>query len=208
MERTCSARLTFSYSRALQSSCIKAWGGKDENYEKAQGLLLARAQANSEAARGKYVRGRACKSATKTRLATHENTLSTNPSKNSLHTSRSTSAALRRERPPGGHQDPSPAHPAAGPGLAAVERGVALREELCPRSAREKSSGLGIRVRANSSVLRDLGNAQQGVPRTARPRREVQPGLLSSSPTRREMAGGMRLNEQVEPRQCYWSRSW
>jgi len=57
VERTCSARLTFSYSRALQSSCIKAWGGKDENYEKAQGLLLARAQANSEAAMGKYVPG-------------------------------------------------------------------------------------------------------------------------------------------------------
>ena len=64
MERTCSARLTFSYSRALQSSCIKAWGGKDENYEKAQGLLLARAQANSEAAMGKYVRGRVHKGAT------------------------------------------------------------------------------------------------------------------------------------------------
>ena len=64
VERTCSARLTFSYSRALQSSCIKAWGGKDENYEKAQGLLLARAQANSEAAMGKYVRGRVHKGAT------------------------------------------------------------------------------------------------------------------------------------------------
>merc|ERR1719355_506475 len=57
VERTCSARLTFSYSRALQSSCIKAWGGKDENYENAQSLLLKRAQANSEAALGKYVPG-------------------------------------------------------------------------------------------------------------------------------------------------------
>merc|ERR1719343_897984 len=28
--------LTFSYSRALQSSCIKIWGGKPENYKKAQ----------------------------------------------------------------------------------------------------------------------------------------------------------------------------
>jgi len=32
--------------------------------------------------------------------------------------------------------------------------------------------------------------------------------LLSSSPTRREMAGDMRLNEQVEPRRCYRRRSW
>merc|ERR1719426_196361 len=40
VERTCQCRLTFSFSRALQSSCIKAWGGKDENYEKAQSLLL------------------------------------------------------------------------------------------------------------------------------------------------------------------------
>ena len=64
VERTCSARLTFSYSRALQSSCIKAWGGKDENYEKAQSLLLARAQANSEASMGKYVRRRVHEGAT------------------------------------------------------------------------------------------------------------------------------------------------
>merc|ERR1712177_171310 len=39
--------LTFSYSRALQSSCIKIWGGKQENYKKAQDQLLARAKANS-----------------------------------------------------------------------------------------------------------------------------------------------------------------
>merc|ERR1719235_1400097 len=49
--------LTFSYSRALQSSCIKIWGGKEENYKKAQDQLLARAQANSEASLGKYVPG-------------------------------------------------------------------------------------------------------------------------------------------------------
>jgi fructose-bisphosphate aldolase class I len=57
VERTCDIRLTFSFSRALQSSCIKAWQGKDENYENAQSLLLKRAQANSEAALGKYVPG-------------------------------------------------------------------------------------------------------------------------------------------------------
>merc|ERR1712153_54483 len=49
--------LTFSYSRALQSSCIKIWGGKEENYKKAQEQLLARAKANSEASVGKYVPG-------------------------------------------------------------------------------------------------------------------------------------------------------
>merc|ERR1719188_784318 len=49
--------LTFSYSRALQSSCIKIWGGKPENYKKAQDQLLARAKANSEASMGKYTPG-------------------------------------------------------------------------------------------------------------------------------------------------------
>lgn len=50
-------RLTFSFSRALQSSCIKVWGGKAENVEAAQSQLFARAQANSEASLGKYVPG-------------------------------------------------------------------------------------------------------------------------------------------------------
>jgi len=49
--------LTFSYSRALQSSCIKIWGGKDDKYADAQAQLLARAQANSEASKGEYVPG-------------------------------------------------------------------------------------------------------------------------------------------------------
>merc|ERR1712003_537060 len=49
--------LTFSFSRALQSSCIKAWGGKPENKEAAQKQLLARAQANSEASKGEYEMG-------------------------------------------------------------------------------------------------------------------------------------------------------
>ena len=49
--------LTFSFSRAMQSSCIKAWGGKKENVDAAQDLLKARAIANSEASQGKYVAG-------------------------------------------------------------------------------------------------------------------------------------------------------
>jgi len=48
---------TFSFSRALQSSCIKMWGGKEENYKKAQDQLYARAKANSEASLGKYEPG-------------------------------------------------------------------------------------------------------------------------------------------------------
>ena len=57
LDRKGAFALTFSYSRALQSSCIKIWGGKEENYGKAQAQLLARAQANSEASMGKYVPG-------------------------------------------------------------------------------------------------------------------------------------------------------
>ena len=57
LDRKGAFALTFSYSRALQSSCIKIWGGKQENYKKAQDQLLARAQANSEASTGKYVPG-------------------------------------------------------------------------------------------------------------------------------------------------------
>ena len=44
LDRKGAFALTFSYSRALQSSCIKIWGGKEENYAKAQAQLLARAQ--------------------------------------------------------------------------------------------------------------------------------------------------------------------
>lgn len=49
--------LTFSYGRALQQSCLKAWLGKDENIPHAQAVLLARAQANSLANLGKYEGG-------------------------------------------------------------------------------------------------------------------------------------------------------
>lgn len=46
--------LTFSYGRALQASCLNAWGGKPENIGTAQNVLLKRAQNNSLASVGKY----------------------------------------------------------------------------------------------------------------------------------------------------------
>jgi len=46
--------LSFSYGRALQHSCIRTWGGKDENLQKAQETFITRAKANSEATLGKY----------------------------------------------------------------------------------------------------------------------------------------------------------
>jgi fructose-bisphosphate aldolase, class I len=49
--------LSFSYGRALQQSCLKAWQGKKENVGAAQAALMARAQANSEANLGKYKSG-------------------------------------------------------------------------------------------------------------------------------------------------------
>ena len=45
---------TFSYGRALQQSCLKAWQGKDENIETAQKVFLSRAKANSDAQLGEY----------------------------------------------------------------------------------------------------------------------------------------------------------
>merc|ERR1712045_105377 len=49
--------LTFSFSRAMQTSCLKTWAGKKENVKAAQKQLLARAQANSEASKGEYKAG-------------------------------------------------------------------------------------------------------------------------------------------------------
>jgi len=49
--------LSFSYGRALQSSCLKAWQGKPENVKAAQDALIGRAKANSEATLGKYAGG-------------------------------------------------------------------------------------------------------------------------------------------------------
>ena len=47
--------VSFSYGRALQHSCLKGWLGS--NVKDGQAALIARAQANSEAARGLYVPG-------------------------------------------------------------------------------------------------------------------------------------------------------
>jgi len=47
-------RLTFSYGRALQSSVLSAWKGKEENVKSAQEVLLQLAQNNSLASQGKF----------------------------------------------------------------------------------------------------------------------------------------------------------
>ncbi len=46
--------LSFSFGRALQETCIKAWGGQEANIEQAQQALLKRARLNSLAATGEY----------------------------------------------------------------------------------------------------------------------------------------------------------
>jgi fructose-bisphosphate aldolase class I len=46
--------LSFSFGRALQHSCIKAWEGKAENVKKAQDVLIERARGNSEATLGQF----------------------------------------------------------------------------------------------------------------------------------------------------------
>jgi fructose-bisphosphate aldolase class I len=46
--------LSFSYGRALQSSCLKAWQGKPENIAAGQAAFLDRARANSEANLARY----------------------------------------------------------------------------------------------------------------------------------------------------------
>merc|ERR1712062_246280 len=45
-------RLSFSFGRALQASCLKAWGGKD--VAAGQEELLKRAKINGLASQGKY----------------------------------------------------------------------------------------------------------------------------------------------------------
>ncbi|KAL6780827.1 FBA6 [Auxenochlorella protothecoides x Auxenochlorella symbiontica] len=45
--------LSFSFGRALQSSTLKAWGGKAENVKAAQEAFIARASANGQATLGK-----------------------------------------------------------------------------------------------------------------------------------------------------------
>jgi fructose-bisphosphate aldolase class I len=49
--------LTFSFGRALQASCLKAWLGKEENVKAAQDALITRAKANGESSIGKYAGG-------------------------------------------------------------------------------------------------------------------------------------------------------
>jgi len=49
--------LSFSYGRALQASCLKAWQGKEENVEAAQKVFIERAKGNSDATLGKYEGG-------------------------------------------------------------------------------------------------------------------------------------------------------
>ncbi len=49
--------LTFSFSRALQQSMLKAWQGKAENVEKAREQLSIRARSNGLASMGLYEGG-------------------------------------------------------------------------------------------------------------------------------------------------------
>jgi len=51
--------LSFSYGRALQQSCLKAWKGQDANVQAAQQAYLTRAKANSLASKGEYLGGSA-----------------------------------------------------------------------------------------------------------------------------------------------------
>jgi len=46
--------LSFSYGRALQSTCIETWKGQKDNLKSGQEAFLKRARANSEAQLGKY----------------------------------------------------------------------------------------------------------------------------------------------------------
>lgn len=57
IDRVAPFAFTFSFSRALQSSCLKTWDGKPENIKAAQDQLMARAKANSEASTGSYKPG-------------------------------------------------------------------------------------------------------------------------------------------------------
>tara|TARA_Y100001968_G_C19438232_1_gene761033 strand:- start:2430 stop:3497 length:1068 start_codon:yes stop_codon:yes gene_type:complete len=55
IERTAKWNVSFSYGRALQHSCLKAWKGTD--IPAGQKALISRAQANSEASKGEYIPG-------------------------------------------------------------------------------------------------------------------------------------------------------
>ena len=49
--------LTFSYGRALQTSVLDCWRGKEENKAQAQAILLDRVKSNGEASLGLYEGG-------------------------------------------------------------------------------------------------------------------------------------------------------
>ena len=49
-------KLSYSYGRALQQSCLKTWQGDARNVSAAQAVLLERAQANSAACAGSYAK--------------------------------------------------------------------------------------------------------------------------------------------------------
>lgn len=46
--------ISFSFARALQSTALKVWGGKDENVEAARKALITRVTANGQAQKGEY----------------------------------------------------------------------------------------------------------------------------------------------------------
>ena len=46
--------LSFSFGRALQQSCLKAWQGKEDNVSAAKKELAVRGKANGLATRGQY----------------------------------------------------------------------------------------------------------------------------------------------------------
>lgn len=48
--------ITYSYGRALQQSALQAWGGKAENYDKAQTAFNHRARMNGLASMGEWTR--------------------------------------------------------------------------------------------------------------------------------------------------------
>ncbi|KAM9100092.1 fructose-bisphosphate aldolase B [Sarcophilus harrisii] len=63
-------KLSFSYGRALQASALDAWRGKAENKKATQEAFVKRAQANCQAAKGKYVHSGTSSSASSQSLFT------------------------------------------------------------------------------------------------------------------------------------------
>merc|ERR1712147_376844 len=57
---------SFSYGRALQQSCLKAWKGDDANLKAGQDALMVRAKANGDAQLGKYTGDAATEDSKKT----------------------------------------------------------------------------------------------------------------------------------------------